>query len=335
MLVIPSQSCYLHSVTADDPGQTQWLAQLAPVYRGELPPLLANLTRSLNSPASRRAYLQGLRHFAAWAAREPDGPGLSRESVLRYRAWMMTPNPYGKAAYSSATVNLRLAALRALAREAVESGVLPAATAFGISSIKGVKMRGARLGQWLPAPQMQEVIALPDVATLRGKRDRALLMVLFGGGLRRSELTGLGINHIQHRQGRWGLVDIVGKGGRMRSVPLPGPAKHALDDWLTAANIRLGPVFRAITRHGKIAEEPLTGEAVLQILEQYGQTAGVSGLRPHDTRRTFAQLCRALPDAKLEDIQELLGHESLETTRRYLLHGEAFSRSVNDAIFDV
>jgi site-specific recombinase XerC len=84
--------------------------------------------------------------------------------------------------------------------------------------------------------------------TLRAKRDHAMLAMLLGCGLRRSELTGLEMDEIQTRQGHWAIVDLIGKGGHVRTVPIPQWVKHALDVWTVAAGVTEGRIFRAVSK---------------------------------------------------------------------------------------
>ena len=89
--------------------------------------------------------------------------------------------------------------------------------------------------------------------TNEGKRDRAILAVLVGCALRRSELAALQCAHIQQRDGRWVFIDLVGKGKRIRTVPIPPFVKVAVDDWTAAAGLSEGPLFRRV-RHRKYPE---------------------------------------------------------------------------------
>jgi site-specific recombinase XerC len=87
---------------------------------------------------------------------------------------------------------------------------------------------------------------------LRGKRDRAILALLIGCGLRRAELVGLGMQDFQVREERWVIADLIGKGKHIRTVPVPVWAKRAVDEWTTAAGIDGGTIFRRVSRLGKI-----------------------------------------------------------------------------------
>src|SRR5258705_43504 len=80
----------------------------------------------------------------------------------------------------------------------------------------------------------------------------AILALLLGCGLRRSELVGLKMSDVQTRQGHWAIVDLIGKGGHIRTVPIPSWAKQALDHWTAAAGITEGKIFRAVSRAGKV-----------------------------------------------------------------------------------
>jgi site-specific recombinase XerD len=93
---------------------------------------------------------------------------------------------------------------------------------------------GIRVGNWLSVRQAQSLLNAPDVSTVRGLRDRAILAVLLGCGLRRSEVAALTFTHIQQRDGRWCIVDLKGKHSRVRTAPMPTWVKVAIDAWTSA-----------------------------------------------------------------------------------------------------
>ena len=95
---------------------------------------------------------------------------------------------------------------------------------------------------------------------MKGLRDRAILAVLLGCGLRRSEVAAVTLTHVQQRDGRWCIVDLVGKHGRVRTIPMPTWVKVAIDAWTSAACLSEGRVFRPVNRGDKIqGEADLTG----------------------------------------------------------------------------
>jgi site-specific recombinase XerC len=117
------------------------------------------------------------------------------------------------------TIGQQLAAVRRLAHEAADSGLLSPELAAGISRVKGVKQLGFRSGNWLSAEQSSEVLQCARGNTMRAKRDYAMLAMLFGCGFPRSELVGLEMDEVQMRQGHWAVVDLIGKGERLPFQP--------------------------------------------------------------------------------------------------------------------
>ena len=131
----------------------------------------------------------------------------------------------------------------------------------------------------------------------------------------RSRACGLG--HLRQLAGRWAIVDLVGKHGRVRTVPMPSWAKTALDGWASDAGISSGPVLRRVDKGGRVGSGPITPQGVFEAVVGYARKAGLGKITPHDLRRTFAKLAH-LGSAPLEQIQISLGHASIQTTERYL-----------------
>jgi integrase len=173
------------------------------------------------------------------------------------------------------------------------------------------------VGNWLSLRQAQALLSAPDTTTTKGLRDRAIIAVLLGCGLRRSEVAAWAFTHVQQRDGRWCIVDLIGKHGRVRTAPMPNWVKVAIDAWTAAAVVDSGRVFRSVNRADRISSEILSEKVVWQLIKPYAEAAGVPGIAPHDLRRTCAKLCRA-GGGELEQIQMLLGHASVQTTERYL-----------------
>lgn len=265
---------------------------------------------SLPSAESRRAYRQALDDFFRWCEVEAAGV-FTKATVNAYRASLEARR------LSASTINQRLSAIRKLAMEATDNGFMPQEVAAAIARVKGSKRHGIRTGQWLTREQAESLISTPDLSTLKGKRDRAVLSVLVGCGLRRKEVTTVSTEHIQLRDARWAIVDLIGKGGRVRTVPMPSWAKNAIDTWITAAGIDNGLVFRSINKGGVITGNSRTPRSIFEVVQTCGSRIGVPNLAPHDLRRTFAKLAHK-GRAALEQIQLSLGHASVTTTERYL-----------------
>jgi site-specific recombinase XerD len=224
---------------------------------------------------------------------------------------------------------VRLAAVRRLAYEASDTGLLSPDLAAGIRRVKGAKHLGARIGNWLTVDQSRSLLGDPLSGTLRGKRDRAILALLIGCGLRRAELVGLETEDFQIREERCVIADLVGKGKHIRTVPVPLWAKCAVDVWITAAGINGGAIFRRVSRVDKIWGDGITPKAIWHVVKAAAKRADIKNLAPHDLRRTCARLCH-LAGGELEQIQFLLGHASVQTTERYLGCKQKLGHAVND-----
>ena len=276
----------------------------------DVAPIVALVLDALASEHSRRAYERALLDFLAWHA-DQGRPPLSKALVQAYKTHLQ------RTGLSPSTVNLRLSAIRKLVREAADNGLIAPALAEGVARVKGVKAAGVRSGNWLTQEQAQALLDAPDVTTLKGQRDRAILAVLLGCGLRRSEAAALTLDHITQRDGRWVICDLVGKGNRARTVPMPSWAKAALDAWTAAAGIVTGRVFRAVHKGGYVNGAAMTDQAIADVVRKYALALGFGDLAAHDLRRTFAKLAHK-GGAGLEQIQLSLGHASIQTTERYL-----------------
>ena len=195
-----------------------------------------------------------IEEFIEWYCSEPR-LSFSKTVVLRYRMHLESRHLESRHLESRhlapGTVNLRLGAVRRLAYEAADCGLLRPDLAAGIRRVKGVKKIGVRLGNWLTPEQSQRLWNAPDSQLLKGRRDRALLAVLLACGLRRHEVVNLDFRHVQQREDHWAIIDLKGKAGHTRTVPMPTWVKALLDEWLRSANVTCGKLFRRGHKHGK------------------------------------------------------------------------------------
>lgn len=243
--------------------------------------------------------------------------------VLRYRFFLEQKN------LAPATINVRLAAVRRLAYEASDTGLLSPDLAAGIRRVKGAKRLGVRIGNWLSVDETKALLRHSLADDLRSKRDRAILAILVGCGLRRAELVALKVEDFQIREEHCVIADLIGKGKHIRTVPVPAWVRQTLDAWTATAEISAGTIFRRVNRMGKLWGDGLTPKAIWHVVKAAAQRAGIKNLAPHDLRRTCARLCH-LAGGELEQIQFLLGHASVQTTERYLGCKQKFNHAVND-----
>jgi integrase/recombinase XerC len=257
------------------------------------------------SPASTRAYENGVRSFITWAQRAGvDSPEkVTRLLLRRYLAYMTTRR------YARQTVAQRASALRRYFSWLGRKGNLGADPTIALSARTG----GSRLPRPLSRSELE--VILDDPPARPGKeearlRDDAALELLYGSGLRVSELCGLGVGDLDLR-GRWATV--WGKGSKQRRVPISESAARAAQMWLDAGR-------PALARAGSPAEalflnargQRLGPRDVRRILDRRSP----SPTHPHALRHSFAT---HLLDggADLRVVQELLGHASVRTTQVY------------------
>ncbi len=287
--------------------------------------LKALVLDSVSSPITKRVYNMALEEFYAWFQQAPR-PGFTKATVSAWRVSLEERR------LGSSSIIIRMSAIRKLAAEAADNGLLAPELAQGISRVKSVKSTGIRVGNWLSQRQAQALLSAPDISTVRGLRDRAILAVLLGCGLRRSEVAALTFAHVQQRDGRWCIVDLVGKHGRVRTAPMPTWVKVAIDAWTTPAGVAAGPripaseprrlrYWRTPGREGGLADAP----------RSMRPRSAFQASRPMTLRRTCAKLCRAA-GGELEQIQMLLGHASVQTTERYLGTKQDLVHAPNDAL---
>jgi site-specific recombinase XerD len=173
-----------------------------------------SVLQSLGSIASKRTYAFAINDFIAWYCSEPR-LAFGRTVVLRYRYELEARR------LAPATINLSLAAVRRLAYEAADNGLLSPDLAASIRRVKGAKKLSTRLGNWLTCTQGRRLLDAPNRDRTKGKRDHAMLALLLGCGLRPAELISLKLTHLQQRDDHWAIVDLFGKGGHVRTVPMP------------------------------------------------------------------------------------------------------------------
>jgi integrase len=266
---------------------------------------------------SKRNYAKALDDLFAFCASRP----LSRALLMEYRTTMNHLSP--------STINVRLSAIRKLVGEARRNGMIGREEADDFTDIPSVRQKGTRLGNWLTREQAKELLAVPDRSTLKGKRNYVIIALLFGCALRRQELASLTIEDIQLREGRWVIIDLRGKGGRIRTIAVPIWVKRGIDDWIAAAKIEKGRLHRPLSKSGKIVGDELGDWAIWSVVEQSSKQIGIEHFGAHDLRQTCAKLCRK-SGGDLEQIKFLLGHSSIQTTERYLGSEQDIEIAVND-----
>ena len=201
----------------------------------------------------------------------------------------------------------------------------------GVRRVKGVPQLGRRVGKWLRAPEGETLLSATGGGTLRNKRDAAIVALLLGCGLRRFEVAALNVADIQRREDHWAIVDLVGKAGHVRTVPVPTWGKTAVDHWAECAPVANGRLFRSIRKNGTVWGNGITQNVIRYVAKACAARAGITASAPHDLRRTWARLCH-VAGGELEQIQFLPGHASVQTTERSIGCKQHLTRAVNDRL---
>lgn len=291
---------------------------------------VADLVANSISESTQRAYLSDLAHFAAWGGNVPAAPVTVASYLAAYADEL-----------SVATLVRRVATL-SKAHEA--RGLLnPCRSEIVRATLRGIKRtRGTAQQQAKPVLRDDLMLVLDRLgSTVKEARDRALLLLGFAGGFRRSELVGLDRVDIEHvRQGvvvtlRFSKTDQEGAG---RRIGIPhGRTRHcpvaALDAWLALSGIEDGPIFRPVDRHGHVQPERLSGEAVSLVIRERVAAAGIdpTGFSGHSLRAGFATSAAQAGVSTLK-IRAQTGHASDAMLARYVRDGELFSGNAAGAL---
>lgn len=297
------------------------------------------------APGSRRTVRGRLDLLAALAGEAFDAETLPWH-LLRYQHTQALRARVAEK-YAPATANAMLSALRGVLKEAWRLGHMDAESYQRAQDLRHVPGERLSTGRALTEAEVERLFAACPTETVRGLRDRALIALLFGAGLRRSEACSARFEKYQRATGR---VRIVGKGNKEREVPL-GRYKAPLEAWVDARGTEPGPLLVRLTpARRRIADDattireegglcrgengelaPLTTDGVYKILAELAGTAGLGHVAPHDGRRTrLTGLFVANVDAL--QVQRFAGHRQLSTTARYDLRGgEHLARAIEEA----
>jgi len=297
------------------------LAPADPFVSADRHPVLVYLARL--APGSRRTMRQSLEAIAdLLTAGERDAATLDW-SAVRYQHTAAVRAALAER-HAPATANKMLSALRGVLQEAWRLGYLDAETyhrARDLPAIRGESLlRGRALANGELRVLFTACAADPGPA---GARDAAVVAVLYGAGLRRSEAVALDLADYDPESGA--LTVRAGKGRKARVAYLGGGGPEALEGWLHYRGDTAGPLLLPVNKGKKIQHRRMTDQALLYILRKRAREAVVKGFSPHDLRRTFiSDLLDA--GADIATVQKLAGHANVTTTARYDRRGEATKR---------
>lgn len=256
------------------------------------------------APSSRRTMGKLLRRMAAMTF----GESSAQWHRLRYTETLELRRRLIET-YAPATCRLALAALRGVLKEAWRLGQLAHEDyqrAIDLPAVRGTRQQRPAIGH-------EEIKRLfsPDPDKPRAVRDRAILAVLYGAGLRRAELAGLMLKDLEGN-----TLAVCGKGRHYQPVYLSKQTYLYICRWIEVRGNEPGALFIAMHRSGKLTTRPLSTEAIARIVGKRASEAGLGGLTPHDLRRAMAT--HLLDDGvDLLLVQKMLRHSSVGTTAIY------------------
>ncbi len=268
---------------------------------------LEELKRENASEHTVRNYGADLRQFLEYftpPGGEPPAPGSI--DALAIREWL---GDLYRRRLAAVTIRRKMAAVRSFLQFLVRNGVIEVNRAKLVSTPKTPKLL-PRVPSAEQTNRILDQLPASEIKTKYPERDRAILEMLYGCGLRVSELAGLNMEDLDVA-GRW--IRVRGKGKKEREVPIPQKAVEALEKWLAKRRPAPGETAVFLNQHGK----RLSDRSIRAIVKRYAVLLGGDpSIHPHTLRHAFATHLLA-EGADLRAIQELLGHARLSTTQKY------------------
>ncbi len=215
---------------------------------------------------------------------------------------------------SPQTINTYLSALKGIAQDLRNKKCISEDELKLITKIKGKRGSHKNKGRSLSVTELNKLIDLCLYKdNPKSLRDAVMMTLLYGAGLRRSEITTLNISDYEENGGK---IRIIGKGNKARIIKLNERAIDMLNNWLDLRGRYAGVLFVRINKGGNLTKSPLSGQAVYNLVVERYKEAGLKRLSPHDLRHSFATNL-LMNGTGISVIQELMGHEDIQTTSIY------------------
>lgn len=290
---------------------------------------------NMRSPRTNQAYRRVLNHFFAFVGKHPNN--VNQSDVIRYR------HQLEYLGHAASSINQYLAAISGYYNFCISRNITHWNPVKGVNRPSVDAYTGAN---WLTKSQAKALLAQPDLTTVKGKRDYAILLTLLLTGLRRSELSNVKRGDIQERGGKLYLTYIC-KGGTKIARDIPRRCWEAMEDYLVSSRRQItedSPLFTSTTKagerlmlyygkNGHNGNHPLTPEAIRQMVKCYSRRAFGEEciISPHALRHTAGTLLRN-SGRSIEEVQSFLKHKRIDTTRRYLHVVEAEDSEFGECI---
>lgn len=280
--------------------------------------------------ASQHTMRQSLEHLADLASGGKIGALALPWHRLKYRDTAALRAELVELDYRPATINLRLAALRGVLREAWRLELMPADAYQRATDLESVSAKPLPRGRALPAGEVHALFSgVQADLGIRGLRDVAIMALLYGCGLRRAELVRTRLVDVDVATG---TLRVIGKGNRQRNVALVGGTLAAVEVWITARGRRPGPLFYSTTRKGQLSEQRISPGSVRHLCQRRAVELDLEHFSPHDLRRSCATELLD-QDVDLATVSKMLGHSELNTTAKYDFRADRATRKAATHLF--
>tara|TARA_R110001583_G_scaffold158496_1_gene310421 strand:+ start:476 stop:1369 length:894 start_codon:yes stop_codon:yes gene_type:complete len=233
--------------------------------------------------------------------------------------------------YAVNTINMMLAALRGVTKASFNLGKMEADDMLRINAVKSIKGSTIRSGRRLSQAEMTCLFSTCDNFNhpAKGAREKALLLIGIGAGLRCSEICSLNLIDLDGQQGLLRVME--GKGRKQRQIYLAGSVQTAINAWLQQRGSEPGALFTTIRKGGVITHQRLSSSGLSHAIRALQQQAKIAAFTPHDMRRTF--ITQLLEDGvDLNTVRQLAGHSDVSTTTRYDKRDVAWQKNASQSI---
>jgi site-specific recombinase XerC len=232
--------------------------------------------------------------------------------------------------FAPATARQRLCAFRGVMKSAWRAGLMDRDTLERVIDVAPVRGSREPAGRALEMEELRALFATCAAdPTPAGARDSAVIALMAGAGLRRTEAASLDLDSVDLDSCE---LRVLGKGNKERVVPMQNGTLSAVADWIDVRGEEPGPLLVALNRGGKSTARRLTGDALLRVCQRRADQSGVKRFSPHDLRRTFAS-CLLDAGGDISAVQGLMGHSSVVTTQRYDRRGERAKRKAAGMLY--
>lgn len=294
--------------------------------------ILAELLADKRSPETRRAYAKDLKDFFNAIASSDPSPTLIRQFlelerftaislVLQYKAQMIDRG------LKEATVNRRLAAVKSLCKYAQRIGKCN----WSLEEVEGERIKQYRDTTGVDTEAYKKILAIPDRTTIKGKRDYAILRLLWENVLRRGEIAKANVEDFDPESKTLAILG-KGRGTQKEAVSLSAAAVEAVELWLSVSgNKGSDPLFTALDNAHK--GHRLTGNAIYDLVKDYSSAAGIKKrMSPHRVRHSGITEALNLSGGDVRKVQKLSRHAKVETVLCYWDNHNNVQKELTDTL---